>query len=164
MDARQDERSQSEHKVTKNKWSPEEDEMLKTAVEKYGTKNWVIVASMVPERTGKQCRERWVGQISPSISKEEWTIIEDLKLLTAQHSLGNKWSAISQVLPNRSPISIKNRWNWFLRNKNSIVLSNNHKAKVQTKQMHFEPISFNDTEIFGKDFYDFQLKLFSRSN
>ncbi|KAJ1939950.1 hypothetical protein FBU59_003956 [Linderina macrospora] len=43
------------------RWQPEEDELLKKAVEKWGDeRQWVKVAKMVPERSNLQCRQRWL--------------------------------------------------------------------------------------------------------
>jgi hypothetical protein len=99
----------------KTKWTPDEDERLIASVCHFGTGNWTSVAQGVPGRKGKQCRERWVNQISPNLSREVWTAQEDAMLLQ-QHSFhGNAWSRISQFLPGRSSNSVKNRWAWLTR-------------------------------------------------
>lgn len=41
------------------KWSLEEDELLKKAVEEYGVGKWSLVSTMVPNRTDNQCWRRW---------------------------------------------------------------------------------------------------------
>ena len=39
---------------------------------------WTVIASNLPGRTGKQCRERWVNQLDPSIKRDQnWTEEED---------------------------------------------------------------------------------------
>ena len=40
---------------------------------KYGTRNWSVVAGMMDGRAGKQCRERWMNNLDPSIKKGPWT-------------------------------------------------------------------------------------------
>jgi hypothetical protein len=50
-------------------WTPEEDERVKSLVEEHGTKRWSVIASHLPGRTGKQCRERWHNQLDPAIKK-----------------------------------------------------------------------------------------------
>jgi hypothetical protein len=46
-------------------WKPEEDTKLAEAVTKYG-KHWLAVAALIPGRTHKQCRERWVKILDPN--------------------------------------------------------------------------------------------------
>jgi hypothetical protein len=101
--------------VHKIKWSPEEDANLLRAAQKHGTSSWVKIAAMVPGRTSKQCRERWLGQLSPGVVKANWTPDEDRRLLTDHIAHGNQWTIIAQNLPGRSAISIKNRWSWLMR-------------------------------------------------
>ena len=52
-------------------------------VAQYGPKRWSLIASNLPGRTGKQCRERWHNQLDPNIKKECWTDEEDRVLLQA---------------------------------------------------------------------------------
>lgn len=40
--------------------SYQEDERVKELVAKYGAKKWSLIASFLPGRIGKQCRERYV--------------------------------------------------------------------------------------------------------
>ncbi|KAJ1936535.1 hypothetical protein EC988_008169 [Linderina pennispora] len=51
-----------------NRWQPEEDELLKKAVEKWGDeRQWVKVSKMVPGRTNLQCRQRWLCNLKGKI-------------------------------------------------------------------------------------------------
>ncbi|RIA81402.1 Homeodomain-like protein [Glomus cerebriforme] len=45
--------------VRKGKWSPEEDEILKEGVRRYG-RCWIRIAELIDGRTQRQCRTRWV--------------------------------------------------------------------------------------------------------
>lgn len=45
---------------------------------------WSSVASMLPGRLGKQCRERWFNHLDPSVKKSEWTSREDEVLFNSQ--------------------------------------------------------------------------------
>jgi hypothetical protein len=49
--------------------SYQEDEAVRKLVDKHGDKSWVLVASFLPNRTGKQIRERWHNQLDPNIMK-----------------------------------------------------------------------------------------------
>lgn len=42
------------------KWTPEEDQEMVEMVMQHGTKMWGLIGSKLKDRTGKQCRERWV--------------------------------------------------------------------------------------------------------
>jgi hypothetical protein len=99
----------------KNMWSTAEDEILEKAVKKYGQVDWRSVAEMLPNRNAKQCRERWSGMVNPELVKEPWSQKEDEKLFELHAKYGNKWAAISALMPGRSRIGLRNRWNWFVR-------------------------------------------------
>jgi hypothetical protein len=101
--------------VKKSKWSPEEDELLRQNVNVHGLGNWSLVAQSIPGRNGKQCRERWMNQLCPSLNKDNWTPQEDMVLVQQQRIYGNVWSQIAQFLPGRSPNAVKNRWSWLSR-------------------------------------------------
>ncbi|XP_074375058.1 uncharacterized protein LOC141716776 [Apium graveolens] len=95
----------------KGNWSQEEDRMLLNLVHKYGNKKWSYIARMMPERLGKQLRERYNNHLKPGLKKEAWTEEEDMQLIQAHEKLGNKWAEISKLLTGRSESDIKNRWN-----------------------------------------------------
>ncbi|OHS93369.1 Myb-like DNA-binding domain containing protein [Tritrichomonas foetus] len=99
----------------KSKWTLEEDDLLRTAVELHGEHSWKTIASLVPGRNSKQCRERWTAQLNPDLNKDEWTAQEDSTLIQMQAIHGNLWARISSFLPGRSANSVKNRFNWLTR-------------------------------------------------
>ena len=65
-------------KQIKGNWTPEEDMILKNKVAEYGLKKWKEIATYLPGRIGKQCRERWYNNVDPNLNKDKWTIAEDL--------------------------------------------------------------------------------------
>ena len=101
----------------KSKWTPDEDKLLIESVKLHGMGNWSLVAQGIPGRTGKQCRERWINQLSPALNKDNWTAQEDAILIQQQRMHGNVWSKIAQFLPGRSANSVKNRWSWLSRHR-----------------------------------------------
>jgi hypothetical protein len=167
----------SQHQMTrKTKWSHEEDEALCRAVEVLGTSSWSRLASLIPNRNGKQCRERWVGQLSPNVSKENWLPLEDARLLRLHAMNGNNWTAMTRDLPGRSPLNIKNRWHWLKRRRAPATAGNplptvtipiiQHCDVVETPkqcQTVFEPLPF-DNGVFGNAFQEFRQKMFHGIN
>ncbi|KAJ6251451.1 transcription repressor myb5 [Anaeramoeba flamelloides] len=103
--------------LKKGKWTQEEDGLLIKYVKKFGDSQWVRLASKIPNRNSKQCRERWKNQLDPKIKRTPWTVDEDRILIERHIEFGNKWSNLKQFLPGRSANNIKNRWNAGLKRK-----------------------------------------------
>ncbi|KAH0795752.1 Myb-like DNA-binding domain containing protein [Histomonas meleagridis] len=105
----------------KVRWTEEEDNLLRKSVQKYGPTNWKRIAEELPNRNGKQCRERWVNQITPGINKNDWNFQEDLLLVKLSNIYGHKWSTISKFFAGRSVNAIKNRWTWINRHSGYVI-------------------------------------------
>lgn len=56
-------------------WSPEEDERLRNAIARHGTR-WVLVAADVSTRNGDQCAKRWNENLNPDLDRSPWSPIE----------------------------------------------------------------------------------------
>jgi Myb-like DNA-binding domain len=50
--------------VTKGPWTPEEDAKVLEVVAEFGPQKWTKIASFLPGRIGKQCRERYHNHLS----------------------------------------------------------------------------------------------------
>mmetsp|Transcript_27372 Transcript_27372/g.49273 ORF Transcript_27372/g.49273 Transcript_27372/m.49273 type:complete len:299 (-) Transcript_27372:4857-5753(-) len=100
-------------------WMPQEDQLITELVAKYGKKAWSMISSELnkaihagkPVRLSKQCRERWLNHLDPSLKKGNWSAEEDLYILERQRQLGNRWSEIARYLEGRNENAVKNRWN-----------------------------------------------------
>ncbi|KAI9318540.1 Homeodomain-like protein [Dichotomocladium elegans] len=98
-------------KISKKKWTPEEDEALKEAVSLLGERNWQQVAAMFAQRTGNQCLQRWTKSINPAIRREKWNKEEDeiLRRAVEAYGVGN-WTRIQKHLPGRTDMQVRERY------------------------------------------------------
>jgi hypothetical protein len=153
------------HGSRKAKWTHEEDENLRNAILMYGTDSWNRVAMCIPSRTGKQCRERWIGQLAPTVSKETWLPEEDALLFQLHATAGNRWTTLALSLPGRTALSIKNRWHWLMRHTSPRAspeenLPSRFDVVEHSKPCHivFEPLKLDDRP-FGAAFEKFRMKM-----
>lgn len=123
-------------KPTKGPWTEEEDRKLLKWIETVGSYNWKICSKIIPGRTGKQCRERWVNGLNPKIKRGEWTREEDLLIYLMYKTIGGKWSKICLVLRNRTENSVKNR---FYTNLRRIYLDKIKKSGNKIKKYEDKP-------------------------
>ena len=135
----------------RRKFTEKEDLILKNAVNIFGSYNWKIIASLVPGRNPRQCRDRYTNYLAPGLVHIEWSEDED-KLLAEKFNLfGPKWTQIRQYFPTRSANDIKNRYNYT-------VCHKIHKYNLQTSQSQINNLdqsNENNKMVFGLENEEF---------
>nr|AKT44360.1 MYB transcription factor 2 [Tectona grandis] len=117
--------------LVKGPWSKEEDGVLIELVNKYGLKRWSTIASNLPGRRGMQCQARWYNHLKPNIEKGAWTEAEELALIRAHQSYGNKWAELTKFFPGRDENAIKTHWNSSVEEKLDMYLASGLLPKFQ---------------------------------
>jgi len=103
---------------TRRTWTHKEDMKLKELVETTPEPfEWSDIASQIPNRNAKQCRERWRNNLAPTVKISGWTMEEDELIcrsqLTSSHR--NKWTLIARKCGGRSGDHVKIRFKSIVR-------------------------------------------------
>ncbi|KAL6627279.1 hypothetical protein ACP70R_031005 [Stipagrostis hirtigluma subsp. patula] len=103
--------------VKRGPWSPEEDETLRSYVERHGSGgNWIALPKKAGlKRCGKSCRLRWLNYLRPDIRHGGFTDEEDAVIISLYSQLGSKWSLIASQMEGRTDNDVKNYWNTKLK-------------------------------------------------
>ncbi|QHS75484.1 Cef1p [Saccharomyces paradoxus] len=99
-------------------WTNVEDQILKAAVQKYGTHQWSKVASLLQKKTARQSELRWNEYLNPNLNFTEFSKEEDAKLLDLARELPNQWRTIADMMARPAQVCVE-RYNRLLEGEDS---------------------------------------------
>ncbi|KAL0920265.1 hypothetical protein M5K25_009386 [Dendrobium thyrsiflorum] len=152
--------------LNKGQWTPEEDQILVSYIQKYGHENWRALpkeAGLL--RCGKSCRLRWINYLRPGIKRGNFTKEEEDAIISLHQMLGNRWSAIAMMLPGRTDNEIKNVWNTHLKkrlNPNQILPKS--KRRMQREDNLNSIMEFSSASASPESCSDFSFSSSESSN
>ncbi|TDH71787.1 hypothetical protein CCR75_006149 [Bremia lactucae] len=92
------------------RWTFEQDEALRKAVDEYGQRNWKAIASQVTGRNHAQCLQRWNKVLKPGLVKGHWSFEEDSTLEQIVLQGCYSWSKVADHIPGRTAKQCRERW------------------------------------------------------
>ncbi|RZF43885.1 hypothetical protein LSTR_LSTR007221, partial [Laodelphax striatellus] len=99
--------------LKKGRFSPEEDELLLRAVEKYGL-SFRSAAALFPNRTAVQIKGRYIRKMENAKTKGRWSLEEDKTLLKLVDEIGvGKWKKISEHFTTRTRTQVRQSYNYI---------------------------------------------------
>ena len=131
-------------KPKKKCFSIEEDAIILYLVQHIGT-NWREIAKQLPQRTERQCRERYKTYLNPTLRHDPWTAEEDALLITLYNKIGPKWAEMAKFFPGRADNTIKNRYNTHIIHRPRNIAHSKKKNETKTTTSNSDIISVQQT-------------------
>lgn len=103
-------RGAAARKAAPRRWTREEDEALRSAVESHREKNWKAIAALVPGRNHTQCLQRWTKVLAPGLVKGHWSPHEDELLRRLVAAEQKNWGEVAAQIPGRTSKQCRERW------------------------------------------------------
>ncbi|KAG7397464.1 hypothetical protein PHYBOEH_000684 [Phytophthora boehmeriae] len=97
-------------KANPRRWTKEEDDALRAAVENHCEKNWKAIAAEVPGRNHTQCLQRWTKVLAPGLVKGHWSPHEDDLLRRLVATEQKNWGDVAAKIPGRTSKQCRERW------------------------------------------------------
>ncbi|MDR0661950.1 MAG: hypothetical protein LBF76_00990 [Holosporales bacterium] len=138
-------------------FTSEEDDRLRQLMQDPACtkKGWVYIAVCMPGRNARQCRERWIHYLNPSVNRTPWTEGEYQLLIEKYNELGSAWTAIAQFFQGRSPNDIKNKWHLLAKGGKRRNRSKNKASLAKTPDTLPPKGDFPSQENFNRLFEEF---------
>jgi len=141
--------SGNKRKTGPKAWTKEEDALLLNIVQSMRMPmKWSVVAQSLPDRTGKQCRERYVNHLNPRLKVSDWTPLEDATIFHLYNTIGSHWAKMSKMIPGRTDNGIKNRFHNLRR---QLEREDEHRLRLSTARDFPEEIRLDRTRDFPKE-------------
>jgi hypothetical protein len=141
----------------KSRFTTEEDHMLVSLIQNFGTRNWNFISSFMKNRNPRQCKERWELFLSPHIDHREWTKEEDDLLIFKRMQLGTQWVLITLSFPRRTEVSVRNRWKYLQKSQQKL---NEQKRENYDQKEFMGNKLLNSTTDISKDSFEFDMNEF----
>lgn len=130
-------------------WTKEEDALLLSIVQSMRIPmKWSLVAQNLPERTGKQCRERYVNHLNPRLKVTDWSPTEDATIFHLYNTIGSHWAKMSKIIPGRTDNGIKNRFHNLRR---QLEREDEHRLRLNASRDFPEEIRLELIREFPKE-------------
>jgi hypothetical protein len=130
-------------------WTKEEDALLLNIVQSMRMPmKWSLVAQSLPERTGKQCRERYVNHLNPRLKITDWSPLEDAMIFHLYNTTGSHWAKMSKMIPGRTDNGIKNRFHNLRR---QLEREDEHRLRLSTARDFPDEIRLDRVREFPKE-------------
>ena len=121
------------HRRKTKTWTFHEDIRLIAGIHRFGKDNWNVIAKFIGNgRTRAQCSQRWYRVLDPRISKDQWSLSDDRKLLQIVSTHGIKsWTNVAKEMGNRSDVQCRYHYNKILKDKTIPIIKPNKNSKIQ---------------------------------
>ena len=118
--------------IKKNKFSGEEDTLLKTLFEIYGS-DWKKISDEIKTKSAKQCRNRWNMYLNPNINNNPLSNDEEKSLIFWVERCGTNWALIHSLFPGRTPSCLKNHFITYC-SRNNIDIKDFHNLGKEVRK------------------------------
>lgn len=112
----------------------EDETQLAQLVKLHGEASWSLISSIMTKWNRKQLREHYINFVKCKSKSTDFSLAEDSAILMHVKEDGHTWKKLSNKLPGRSPIAIKNRYYKILMKRfNTSNVQENEVSRLSTR-------------------------------